>query len=31
MKKSKFEESPVGGAVVFVIWCAMILAPFILL
>jgi len=31
MKKSKLEESPIGGVVVFMIWCAMILAPFILL
>ena len=31
MKKLKLEESPVGGIIAFVGWCAMILAPFILL
>ena len=31
MKKFKLEESPIGGLIVFVIWCAIILAPFVLL
>lgn len=31
MKKFKLEESPIGGLIVFVIWVAMLLSPFILL